>query len=87
MGLPSKRRTKSQKRRRASHFALRGRALSKCKNCGAPVLPHRACLKCGFYNGRKVLKVAAKGERQLKKREKARKKAGGDESHEGHDHA
>ena len=27
--------------------------MSKCPNCGATKLPHRACPKCGYYKGRK----------------------------------
>ena len=29
----------------------------KCPNCGAYLLPHRACKACGFYKGREVVKV------------------------------
>ena len=28
-----------------------------CPNCGATVRSHRACPKCGTYNGRKVVSV------------------------------
>lgn len=73
MGLPSKRRTKSSKRRRASHFALSSPTLSTCKQCSASVLPHHVCLNCGFYNGKKVLTIHSKAEKSLRKREKARK--------------
>ena len=59
MSVPSKRRTKSSVKRRASHFALKAKAAVKCSNCGASLLPHRACAKCGFYKGEK--KVSTKG--------------------------
>ncbi len=52
MGLPGHRRTSSHKRRRASHFALKGISTSVCEKCKAPILPHRACKACGWYKGR-----------------------------------
>lgn len=54
MGLPGHRRTSSHKRRRASHFALKKKDLAKCESCGADKMPHKACLDCGSYKGRKV---------------------------------
>jgi large subunit ribosomal protein L32 len=72
MGLPSKRRTKTSKKERSSHFALKTQSLSKCPKCGKPVLSHRACSKCGTYKGKEVLDVKAKS-KTLHQREKARK--------------
>lgn len=57
MGLPSKRRTKTSKKDRASHFALKAMAFGKCSECGQPVMPHRACAICGNFKGKTVLKV------------------------------
>ncbi|MCX6781051.1 MAG: 50S ribosomal protein L32 [Candidatus Magasanikbacteria bacterium] len=54
MGLPGHRRTSSHKRLRASHFALKPAALTKCTQCKKPVLPHHACAFCGTYKGRKI---------------------------------
>ncbi|RJQ33842.1 50S ribosomal protein L32 [Candidatus Parcubacteria bacterium] len=56
MGTPTKKRTKSQARKRASHFALEKPALVKCSNCGVSVQPHKACSKCGYYKGSKKVK-------------------------------
>ena len=28
-----------------------------CPNCGAKMLPHRACAACGYYKGKQVLEV------------------------------
>jgi len=53
MSVPSKRKTKSSVKRGASHFALKAKATVKCSNCGASLLPHRACSKCGYYKGKK----------------------------------
>jgi len=59
MGVPTKKRTRSSARERASHFALAKPASTKCSNCGISILPHRACPKCGYFKGEK--KIATKG--------------------------
>lgn len=61
MGLPSKKRAKSQRLRRASHFALPKNNLRFDEN-GNPYLPHHAVPETGIYKGRKVTtpKVKAK---------------------------
>jgi large subunit ribosomal protein L32 len=57
MGLPGHRRTSSHKRRRAAHFALSPAKLGVCPKCKKPILPHRACVFCGTYQGREVVKI------------------------------
>lgn len=60
MGLPGHRRTSSDKRRRAAHFALKPSSFTTCSHCKMPVLPHRVCANCGYYRGRQVLKLKTK---------------------------
>ena len=72
MGLPSKRRTKTSKKERAAHFALKKTILNTCPKCGKPVMPHRACGKCGVYNGREVIAIKTKA-KTLRQKEKERK--------------
>jgi large subunit ribosomal protein L32 len=57
MAVPKKRTTNASKGQRRSHDALKVASLTACTNCGKDVLPHTACPACGFYRGRKVLKV------------------------------
>jgi large subunit ribosomal protein L32 len=57
MGLPGHRRTSSDKRRRAAHFALTEKTLAECPKCKQPVLPHYVCANCGTYKGRQVLAI------------------------------
>ncbi|MDO8571463.1 MAG: 50S ribosomal protein L32 [bacterium] len=57
MGLPGKRLSRSSKRRRASHFALKKLTLAECLKCKKMILPHRACSYCGTYKGREVIKL------------------------------
>ncbi len=64
MGLPGHRRTSSDKRKRAAHFALTAIAINACPKCGKAVRPHRACAFCGTYKGRQVVKM----EKKLKKK-------------------
>lgn len=72
MGLPSKRRTKTSKKERASHFALKKQQFNKCAKCGKPVLAHRACPKCGTYKGLEAITIKTKT-KTLRQRDKLRK--------------
>jgi len=52
----SKRRTST--RRAHDHLVMPG--LAECPQCHEKKLPHRACPKCGYYNGREVIDTTAK---------------------------
>jgi large subunit ribosomal protein L32 len=41
---------------RRSHHALTAPNVIENPDSGAPVLPHRVCLKTGYYKGRVVIK-------------------------------
>ncbi|HNP89444.1 MAG: 50S ribosomal protein L32 [Microgenomates group bacterium ADurb.Bin219] len=58
MGPLPKRRwsTRRQGQKRATH-SLKKISLTVCPNCREPKLPHCACLKCGYYNGKQVIKI------------------------------
>ncbi len=65
MGLPGHRRTSSDKRRRASHFALKATALAIDKKTGATHRPHHAAPGATEYRG---IAIHIKGrERKLEK--------------------
>jgi len=84
MGLPGHRRTSSDKRRRASHFALTPSAIVKDKKTGALHLPHRAAPGATEYNGHPI---HIKGrEKKLEKLLKTTSKPTPEHSHEGHSH-
>jgi large subunit ribosomal protein L32 len=57
MAVPFRRTSKTRKRTRRSHHALKNLSSNVCSVCGSPVLPHRACTKCGNYKQRQALKV------------------------------
>lgn len=42
--------------RRANHDKVSAPNIVPCPNCSAPMVPHRICPSCGFYNGKAVLK-------------------------------
>lgn len=61
MPQPKKRHSnRRQGKRRFANYKLKGKGMARCPQCSAPKLPHQACLACGTYNGRSVLKIKAK---------------------------
>ena len=56
--VPARRVSKTAKRARRTHLKKDAPTVTTCKNCGAPLAPHRACSKCGFYKGKEAVKVA-----------------------------
>jgi large subunit ribosomal protein L32 len=69
MSVPAKRRPRSEKRKRAAHFALKKVKSVSCPKCKHPKMPHQACVFCGTYKGREVSKskLDKKEEKRLKK--------------------
>lgn len=57
MAVPFRRTSKTKKRMRRTHLKKEVCALTTCSKCGATIRPHRACTKCGNYNGKEVIKV------------------------------
>jgi large subunit ribosomal protein L32 len=55
-----KRHTSSAQGKSRSKLALKASAITKCPQCGKAVKPHHACSFCGYYRGKKILKVSDK---------------------------
>ena len=56
MASPKNKKSKMRKRQRVAQLEKPIlAATAKCPNCGAVVRSHRACPKCGVYNGKKVV--------------------------------
>jgi len=56
MPVPKQRHNSSRgKRRRAGHKKLQAKNLVICSNCSNKIIPHKACPKCGYYKGKKVV--------------------------------
>ena len=66
MANPKRRHSNTRSRLRRAHDFLKTRSLSKCKQCGAPVLPHRVCSACGFYRGKQVVSIKVKAAKKKK---------------------
>jgi len=60
MPVPKKKSTKSRKRQRRAHQKLSIPTLIICPNCGEATLPHRVCMKCGYYKGEQRIAVEEK---------------------------
>jgi large subunit ribosomal protein L32 len=60
MPNPKRRHSHARKNKRRAHDHLHPLSLAECSHCHEKKLPHQACLKCGYYNGREVIDTAAK---------------------------
>jgi large subunit ribosomal protein L32 len=57
MAVPKRRTSHSRQGHRRSHHHLTGKGVQYCPRCNEPVLPHRVCPQCGFYQGRDAVAV------------------------------
>ena len=55
--VPARRSSKSMKRSRRAHHALKPVGITACPKCGVAKLPHKACGNCGYVNARVSLKI------------------------------
>ncbi len=55
--VPFRRTSKTKKRMRRTHLKKEVGVIEKCSKCGAAIRPHRACLKCGNYKNKEVIKT------------------------------
>ena len=60
MAVPKRRQSKARRdKRRSSHWKLSLPTLTRCSKCGAMILAHRVCKKCGAYGNEVVREVAS----------------------------
>ena len=69
MPNPKRRHSNQRTRKRRTHDLMtvaQTRGCPQCKSVGVyhPVVPHRVCPKCGYYNGRQVLQIKVKEKKQ-----------------------
>ncbi|MBM3979062.1 MAG: 50S ribosomal protein L32 [Planctomycetes bacterium] len=57
MAVPKRRTSRSKKGTRRSHHAVTPVQIQFCARCSEPVMPHRVCSHCGYYQGRDAILV------------------------------
>jgi large subunit ribosomal protein L32 len=55
MAVPKRRTSRSKQGTRRSHHHVTPVQMQFCQRCSEPVLPHRVCPNCGFYQGRDAI--------------------------------
>ncbi len=55
MAVPKRRTSRSKKGTRRSHHNRKPLGSQYCPRCNEPVLAHRVCEHCGYYQGRDAI--------------------------------
>jgi large subunit ribosomal protein L32 len=67
MSTQKQRHTKARRDRARVMHKIASQKLIVCPKCGAKILPHKACAKCGFYKGKEVVNTMKKANKKAKK--------------------
>jgi large subunit ribosomal protein L32 len=59
MGVPKRKKSHARQGDRRSHHALTLPSMDRCPQCNAVKRAHHACLECGTYRGREVIRRPA----------------------------
>ena len=59
MAVPKGKVSKSRRDKRRANWKLSIPGFVSCPKCGEPIMGHRVCKACGYYNGKEVVKVDA----------------------------
>jgi large subunit ribosomal protein L32 len=60
MPNPTSRHSRARKNKRRANWKISMPNIELCTECQEPKLPHRVCMSCGTYNGKKILEVVEK---------------------------
>ncbi len=60
MPNPTSRHSKARKNKRRANWRITSPTITICPECQEPKLPHRVCMSCGTYRGKKILEVVEK---------------------------
>ncbi len=60
MPNPTSRHSRSRRDKRRANWKISMPNVTLCPECKEPKLPHRVCMSCGSYNGKKILEVIEK---------------------------
>jgi len=64
MALQKRKHAKARRDKRRTHWKLQPPGVTRCPQCANAIVPHRVCPYCGFYRGRQVIQIAAKGKEE-----------------------
>ncbi len=62
MAQPKRRWSKRRTGLRRANWKLEETTKGTCSHCHEPVLPHKVCSNCGYYNGKEVITKKASNE-------------------------
>jgi large subunit ribosomal protein L32 len=68
---PKKKNSRARQGKRRASIKLKNPCFVTCANCKNLILTHRVCEKCGYYNGKQVLKIKIKGKKQANEEKSA----------------
>lgn len=57
MAVPKSKVSKARRNSRKANWKISTPSITECPHCHEPKLPHVACKKCGYYDGKQVLAV------------------------------
>jgi large subunit ribosomal protein L32 len=60
MANPTHRHSRSRRDKRRANWKGEQPTLVTCPDCKEMKVPHRTCISCGTYNGKKILEVVSK---------------------------
>ncbi len=64
MPMPKRKISKSRRDKRRTHWNLNEVNLEECPRCHEMKLPHRACLECGYYDGKEIISSSKKKDKK-----------------------
>lgn len=64
MAQPKRRWSKERTHLKRSTWKLEEKNIGACPNCGEPILSHKACPSCGYYNKKQVVEIKEKAAKQ-----------------------
>ena len=59
MAVPKRRQTRTRRDKRRTHHKAEMPTWTNCSHCGEAMRSHHICQNCGFYKGKKYLKIKA----------------------------
>jgi len=60
VALPKRKHSTARGRKRRTHWKVKATCFGVCPQCKQVKLAHKACVTCGYYDGRQVIEVKVK---------------------------